>query len=101
MQQRMQLTVHAETVWCRRWGFNCLPACWAVLCSCSAVVWRARCLTNNQIVAVKILNLECQMAPLEDIVHEAQTMKVRVACPGLHFEAAAVKAWTTVRIARN
>jgi hypothetical protein len=33
-------------------------------------------LTNNQIVAVKILNLEAQIAPLEDIVHEAQTMKV-------------------------
>jgi hypothetical protein len=33
-------------------------------------------LTNNEIVAVKILNLEAQMAPLEDIVHEAQTMKV-------------------------
>lgn len=44
---------------------------------CSATVWRARCLTNNQIVAVKILNLEAQIAPLEDIVHEAQTMKVR------------------------
>lgn len=34
-------------------------------------------MTNNQIVAVKILNLEAQIAPLEDIVHEAQTMKVR------------------------
>jgi hypothetical protein len=33
-------------------------------------------LTNNEIVAVKILNLEAQIAPLEDIVHEAQTMKV-------------------------
>lgn len=44
--------------------------------ACSATVWRARCLTNNDIVAVKILNLEAQMAPLEDIVHEAQTMKV-------------------------
>lgn len=44
---------------------------------CSATVWRARCVTNDRIVAVKILNLEAQMAPLEDIVHEAQTMKVR------------------------
>ncbi len=42
----------------------------------SAVVWRARCLTNNQIVAVKILDLEAQMVPLEDLVHEAQTMRV-------------------------
>lgn len=33
-------------------------------------------MTKNQIVAVKILNLEAQIAPLEDIVHEAQTMKV-------------------------
>lgn len=33
-------------------------------------------MTNGQIVAVKILNLEAQIAPLEDIVHEAQTMKV-------------------------
>lgn len=52
-------------------GVRCLPAC-------SATVWRARCLTNNEIVAVKILNLEAQMAPLEDIQHEAQTMKVCV-----------------------
>ena len=33
-------------------------------------------MANNEIVAVKILNLEAQIAPLEDIVHEAQTMKV-------------------------
>lgn len=50
----------------------------AAATTCSATVWRARCLTNNEIVAVKVLNLEAQMAPLEDIVHEAQTMKVCV-----------------------
>lgn len=43
---------------------------------CSATVWRARCLVNNEIVAVKIMDLEAQMAPLQDIIHEAQTMKV-------------------------
>lgn len=69
----------------------CLPAC-------SATVWRARCLTNNEIVAVKILNLEAQMAPLEDIVHEAQTMKVCAAGCVLTPQPVAAWCWPQARL---
>lgn len=68
--------LHAGCSWyiCRSAHEMCL--CAGICVACSATVWRARCLTNNQIVAVKILNLEAQMAPLDIIMHEAQTMKV-------------------------
>lgn len=51
-----------------------------VVC-CSASVYQARCLANNDIVAIKMLNLEALTSPLEDIMREAQTMKVH---PGQH-----------------
>jgi hypothetical protein len=44
--------------------------------ACSAEVYRARCLTNNRIVGIKALNLEWLMTPLDEVMHEAQIMKV-------------------------
>jgi hypothetical protein len=44
----------------------------------SATVYRARCKDCGRIVAIKALDLESLSSPLEDIMHEAQTMKVRV-----------------------
>eukprot|EP00775_Hariotina_reticulata_P001947 gene1947-2276_t len=41
----------------------------------SASVYQARCLANNDIVAIKMLNLEALTSPLDDIMREAQTMK--------------------------
>jgi hypothetical protein len=43
---------------------------------CSAEVYRARCLLNNRIVGIKALNLEWLMTPLDEVMHEAQIMKV-------------------------
>jgi hypothetical protein len=43
---------------------------------CSASVYQARCLVNNDIVAIKMLDLEALTSPLDDIMREAQTMKV-------------------------
>lgn len=50
--------------------------CMFILQLCSGVVWRARCLTNGDIVAVKMLNLEA--LDLGDTMHETQMMKVGV-----------------------
>eukprot|EP00878_Enallax_costatus_P026705 GHUV01028685.1.p1 GENE.GHUV01028685.1~~GHUV01028685.1.p1 ORF type:complete len:224 (+),score=49.17 GHUV01028685.1:477-1148(+) len=41
----------------------------------SATVYQARCKAYGDIVAVKALNLELLSSPLEDNMHEAQTMK--------------------------
>ncbi|KAF8056256.1 fray2 [Scenedesmus sp. PABB004] len=46
----------------------------------SAVVYRARVRASGEVVAIKALNLEALQSPLEDIMHEAQTMKARAAC---------------------
>eukprot|EP00879_Flechtneria_rotunda_P030138 GHRR01032712.1.p2 GENE.GHRR01032712.1~~GHRR01032712.1.p2 ORF type:complete len:113 (-),score=31.10 GHRR01032712.1:424-762(-) len=44
--------------------------------SCSAVVYQARCKANSDLVAIKAIYLESLSSPLEDIMHEAQAMKV-------------------------
>ncbi|GFR41410.1 hypothetical protein Agub_g2093 [Astrephomene gubernaculifera] len=42
----------------------------------SATVHRAKCLTNNETVAVKLMNLESMNCDLDEIIHEAQTMRM-------------------------
>ncbi|GLI68822.1 hypothetical protein VaNZ11_013327 [Volvox africanus] len=41
----------------------------------SATVHRARCMTNAAEVAVKLMNLESMNCDLDEIIHEAQTMR--------------------------
>ncbi|KAK9817257.1 hypothetical protein WJX72_011944 [[Myrmecia] bisecta] len=41
----------------------------------SATVWRARCKTYDEIVAVKLLDLESVNCSLDEIIKEAQTMR--------------------------
>ncbi|GIL99125.1 hypothetical protein Vretimale_4388 [Volvox reticuliferus] len=42
----------------------------------SATVHRARCMTNGAEVAVKLMNLESMNCDLDEIIHEAQTMRM-------------------------
>ncbi|KAG2442957.1 hypothetical protein HXX76_003032 [Chlamydomonas incerta] len=42
----------------------------------SATVHRAKCLTNGEIIAVKLMNLESMNCDLDEIIHEAQTMRM-------------------------
>ncbi|GIL43351.1 hypothetical protein Vafri_1106 [Volvox africanus] len=42
----------------------------------SATVHRARCMTNAAEVAVKLMNLESMNCDLDEIIHEAQTMRM-------------------------
>jgi len=43
--------------------------------ACSATVYLAVCKQNNQPVAIKALNLEALMTPMEDVYHEVTTMR--------------------------
>lgn len=42
----------------------------------SATVHRARCIPTGEIVAVKLMNLESMNCDLDEIIHEAQTMRM-------------------------